>query len=74
MDRTPPLWATVPLGLVMGVFAGTILASLWLNFALREGVDAFKCTEPGSLDTRLRYAAMGMVARSCCRRSACGLR
>ncbi len=41
MGRTPPLWATVPLGFVMGAFAGTILASLWLNFALREGVDAF---------------------------------
>ncbi len=27
MDRTPPLWATIPLGLVMGAFAGTILTA-----------------------------------------------
>ena len=27
MGRTPPLLATVPLGLVMGAFAGTILTA-----------------------------------------------
>ena len=41
MDRTPPVSAPGPPGLVMGAFAGSIVASLGLNFALRDGLDTW---------------------------------